>query len=301
MESRRRDDRTAALELLDRLLPVTGRSVRVAVSGAPGAGKSTLIEALGMHVVDGGSSIAVLAIDPTSRRSGGSILGDKTRMSELSRRHEAFVRPTPAGDALGGVAHRTREALLLCEAAGFDVVLVETVGIGQSETAVVDLVDTFVLLVAPGGGDELQGIKRGVMELADVVAVTKVDGDLRAPGERAAADVAAALRFVRPRLAAWAPVVTTVSSFERSGLAELWTNVLEHRTRLVETGELDRLRAEQAVTWFREELTGELLALVRARVGAARIDEIERQVRDTRTSPARAARALVERLDQPST
>jgi LAO/AO transport system kinase len=192
-ESTRPDHREEAVALLDELLPSTGGAIRVGISGAPGAGKSTFIEALGLHLVDHGHRLAVLAVDPSSRRSGGSILGDKTRMEMLSRRSEAFIRPSPSGGTLGGVARRTREALLLCEAAGHDVVLVETVGVGQSEVAVAGMVDVFVLLLAPGAGDDLQGVKRGIVELADVVVVNKADGDLAAAAERTAADSANAL------------------------------------------------------------------------------------------------------------
>jgi LAO/AO transport system kinase len=296
VESRRRDHRALALELLDRVLGATGSSVRVAITGTPGAGKSTLIEALGGRLCDAGSRVAVLAVDPTSRRSGGSILGDKTRMAELARRPEAFIRPSPAKDSLGGVARRTREALLLCEAAGLDVVVVETVGVGQSETAVADLVDTFVLLAAPGGGDELQGVKRGVMELADVVAVTKADGDLRAAAERSAADVTSALRFVRPRHPSWAPAVVTVSAIDGVGLDELWSAVLAHRAAIEAAGDLGALRADQAVLWFRDELTAQLLDLVRERAGGARIAAAEAAVRAGDTYPAPPAEGLVRDL-----
>src|ERR1700756_2338483 len=203
VEPARSDHREDAVALLDELLPATGDAIRVGISGAPGAGKSTFIEALGVHLVDAGHRVAVLAVDPSSTRSGGSILGDKTRMEELSRRPEAFIRPSPSGGTLGGVARRTREALLLCEAAGHDVVLVETVGVGQSEVAVAGMVDVFVLLLAPGAGDELQGVKRGIVELAGIVVVNKADGDLAAAAERTAADYANALHFLRSRTEGW--------------------------------------------------------------------------------------------------
>ena len=199
VESTRRDHRADAVALLDAILPATGTATRVGISGAPGAGKSTFIEALGLHLVDAGHRVAVLAVDPSSARSGGSILGDKTRMEQLSRRPEAFIRPSPSGGTLGGVARRTREALLVCEAAGFDVVLVETVGVGQSEVAVAGMVDLFVLLLAPGAGDELQGVKRGIVELADLIVVNKADGDLLDPARHTAADYAHALHLVRSR------------------------------------------------------------------------------------------------------
>src|SRR6478672_11136472 len=212
VESTRADHRAEAEALLAEVLPHVGNSVRVGISGAPGAGKSTFIEALGGYLVEQAHRVAVLAVDPSSTRSGGSILGDKTRMEQLTRSPLAFVRPSPTGGTLGGVARRTREALLLCEAAGFDVVLVETVGVGQSEVAVAGMVDCFMLLIAPAAGDELQGIKRGIMELADLVVVNKADGDLAAIAGITAADYANALHLVRPRIAAWVPRVLTCSA-----------------------------------------------------------------------------------------
>src|SRR5689334_4752463 len=216
VESTRADHRADAVALLDAILPATGASTRVGISGAPGAGKSTFIEALGMNLVDAGHRVAVLAVDPSSRRSGGSILGDKTRMEMLSRRSEAFIRPSPSGGTLGGVARRTREALLLCEAAGHDVVLVETVGVGQSEVAVAGMVDVFVLLLAPGAGDDLQGVKRGIVELADVVVVNKSDGDLADLARHTAGDYAHALHLVGPAQ------VLLASARESMGIVEVW-------------------------------------------------------------------------------
>jgi LAO/AO transport system kinase len=278
VESTRPDHRAEARALLQSVLASTGGAVRVGVSGPPGAGKSTLIEALGLRVVEAGTSLAVLAVDPSSRRTGGSILGDKTRMSELARHPDAFIRPTPSKGDLGGVARRTAEALLLCEAAGFDAVIVETVGIGQSEVAVADVVDTFVLLVSGGGGDELQGVKRGVMELADVVAVTKADGDLAGPARRAAADYRHALHLLPRRHPAWEPVVLETSAVTGAGLDELWSTVLRHRETLSADGSLARLRREQAVARFRKELADRAvealrvdLAGVEARVAAGEV------------------------------
>ncbi|MGK2928042.1 MAG: methylmalonyl Co-A mutase-associated GTPase MeaB, partial [Acidimicrobiales bacterium] len=218
VESTRRDHRQAAVELLEAVLPHAGGAVRLGVSGAPGVGKSTFIDAFGRHVLDTGTRLAVLAVDPSSGRSGGSILGDKTRMEELARRPEVFIRPSPAGRTLGGVARRTREAMLLCEAAGYDAVFVETVGVGQSETAVADMVDLFCLLVSPAGGDDLQGIKRGVMELAELAVVTKADGELAAAANRAAGDLRHALHLMRPVHTAWTPRVLLASAFEGTGL-----------------------------------------------------------------------------------
>lgn len=212
IESRRPDHQEQAERLLARLLPQTGRAIRLGITGTPGAGKSTFIEAFGRHLIAQGHKIAVLAVDPSSQRSGGSILGDKTRMQALAQAPEAFVRPSPAGGTLGGVARRTREAALACEAAGYGVIVIETVGVGQSETAVADMVDCFALLLAPGGGDELQGIKRGIIELADLVLVNKADGDLLPAAERARADHQAALHLLRPATHVWTPEVLTCSA-----------------------------------------------------------------------------------------
>ena len=212
VESTRADHRAAAEALLTQVLPHSGQAVRLGITGVPGGGKSTFIEAFGLFLISQGHRVAVLAVDPTSRRSKGSILGDKTRMEELSRAPEAFIRPSPAGRTLGGVARRTREAMLVCEAAGFDVVIVETVGVGQSETAVADMVDMFLLLLQPGSGDELQGFKRGIMELADLVVVNKADGELAPAAERAAAEYRGALQFLRPASKSWKPEVMKCSS-----------------------------------------------------------------------------------------
>ena len=295
VESTRPDHRADAVALLDAVLPHTGGSVRLGISGAPGVGKSTFIDAFGRHVIDAGTSLAVLAVDPSSNRSGGSILGDKTRMEELARRPEVFIRPSPAGRTLGGVARRTREAMLLCEAAGYGAVLVETVGVGQSETAVADMVDLFCLLAAPGAGDDLQGIKRGVMELAELVVVTKADGDLAPAANRAAADLRHAMHLLRPLHRSWTPVVLSTSAVEGSGLAEVWDAVLAHRRTLAEAGELDAHRADQQRRWLWSELREGLLE----RFVAERQDEIrsaELDVTAGRRLPTVAAEQL---LDHP--
>src|SRR3954469_22841568 len=257
-ESTRADHRAEAEALLAEVLPHVGGAVRVGISGAPGAGKSTFIEALGTHLIDrnvpgGDHRVAVLAVDPSSTRSGGSILGDKTRMEQLTRSRHAFVRPSPTGGTLGGVARRTREAMLLCEAAGFDVVLVETVGVGQSEVKVAAMVDLFLVLVAPGGGDELQGLKRGIMELADLVVVNKADGELAAVAAHTAADYAAALHLVRPRSQAWTPRVLTCSALTGTGIQEVWDAVVEFREAV--STELPALRAAQSREWMWSEVT----------------------------------------------
>src|ERR1700753_156091 len=238
VESTKAADRDKAESLLSRLLPKTGNSVRVGISGAPGAGKSTFIEAFGTYLTGTGHKVAVLAIDPSSRRSGGSILGDKTRMEKLARDPDAFIRPSPAGTTLGGVARRTREAMLLAEAARFDVVLVETVGVGQSETAVSEMVDLFVLLVSPGGGDDLQGIKRGVMELADLLLVTKADGDLVPAATRAAADYQGALHLIRPKYSGVYPEVMQVSALAGMGIAQCWETMQRLHGALESSGQL---------------------------------------------------------------
>ncbi|MGZ5931241.1 MAG: methylmalonyl Co-A mutase-associated GTPase MeaB [Rhizomicrobium sp.] len=250
VESTRPIDQDAAETLLTSVLPRTGRAIRIGISGAPGVGKSTFIEAFGQHLTGLGKRVAVFAIDPSSRRSGGSILGDKTRMEKLSRDPNAFIRPSPAGTTLGGVARRTRESMLIAEAAGFDVVLVETVGVGQSETAVADMTDLFVLLASPGGGDELQGIKRGVMELADVLIVTKADGDLLPAARRAAANYQMAFHLMRPKHIGLQPKVLSVSSLEGSGIATAWDEMAAIHAALSEDNRLARLRAEQARRWF---------------------------------------------------
>ncbi len=272
LESTRVDHRATGTAALDRLLPRTGGAVRCGLSGPPGVGKSTFVEVLGQLLTAAGQTVAVLAVDASSRRSGGSILGDKTRMPTLARDPRAFIRPSPASATLGGVARGTRDAVLACEAFGFDVVLVETVGVGQAEVAVADVVDTFVLLVAPAGGDELQGIKRGIMELADVVAVTKADGALVPAAGRALADHRVAVHLLRRRHAGWEPPVLACSAVTGEGIDEVWAAATAHHALLAGDGTLERRRAEQATTalWseVRDRLVTDLLdhpAVVAAR------------------------------------
>ena len=294
VESSRSDRRAQAASLLDALLPATGRAVRVGISGTPGAGKSTFIDELGTHLTAAGHRVAVLAVDPSSRRSGGSIMGDKTRMERLSRDPAAFIRPSPSGGTLGGVARRTREAALLCEAAGFDVVLVETVGVGQSETAVADMVDCFVLLAAPGGGDELQGIKRGIMELADVVVVNKADGDLLPAARRAAADYRHAVHLLRPKHPAWTVPVLLASAVEGTCVDAVWSAIERFEAHLREGDGLERLRAAQAVEWMWTEVRERLLDTFRHDEGVAkRLADVEGDVRAGRVSPTTAAHELL--------
>ena len=297
IESRKPAHQEQALRLLERLLPATGDAVRLGISGTPGAGKSTLIEALGAHVIEHGHKVAVLAVDPSSRRSGGSILGDKTRMQRLAQAPQAFIRPSPAGATLGGVTRRTREAALACEAAGFDVIVIETVGVGQSETAVADMVDGFVLVLAPGGGDELQGIKRGIIEQADLVVVNKADGELRAAAMRAGADYRAALQLLRPASAGWTPEVLTCSALEGAGVAELWQAVRLHRAALEASGELAAERQRQLLSWLAAGVQAGLLEALRADPATDRLlKELEQAVGAGRMLPPEAARALVARF-----
>lgn len=294
IESARDDHREQADALISALLPHTGDAIRLGISGTPGAGKSTFIEALGKEVIDAGKTIAVLAVDPSSQRSGGSILGDKTRMPALSASVSAFVRPSPAGATLGGVARRTREAAIACEAAGFDVVVLETVGVGQSETAVSGMVDCFLLLLAPGAGDELQGIKRGIVELADLVVVNKADGDLRAEAGRVAADYQAALDLLRPASAAWRPEVMTCSALQGDGVSDVWGAIRRHRTLLESSGVLEAKRREQRKSWLWDDVRAALLdRLRRDPETAAALSELERQVEAGDLLPSVAADQLV--------
>jgi LAO/AO transport system kinase len=294
IESAREDHRAAAQALLDRLLPDTGQAVRIGVSGSPGVGKSTFIEAFGLYLAGVGKRLAVLAVDPSSALSGGSILGDKTRMERLAREPGVFIRPSPAAGAIGGVARRTREAMLACEAAGFDVVLIETVGVGQSEAAVADLVDLFVLLVQPGGGDDLQGIKRGVMELADLVIVTKADGDLRGLARHTEADYRSALTLIRGRGEGPRPHVLSCSAVEERGMDEIWQAVETYRAALDKTGELARKRAAQATSWMWREIEEGVVAALRGDPGLAELSErLQREVAAGRKTPATAAAGIL--------
>jgi len=294
IQSTRPDHREEAERLVELLLPHTGGAVRIGISGPPGAGKSTFIERFGLDGIALGRRIAVLAVDPASKRSGGAILGDKTRMTELARSPAAFIRPSSAGDRRGGVARHTREAILLCEAAGFDAVLVETVGVGQAETAVAELVDIFVLILPPAAGDELQGIKRGVVELADLVLVNKADGELAAAAHRSAADYASAMRLLRPPLTEWQVPVRTVSALEGIGIGEVWDDVARFRTALEQSGAWSRRRAEQARVALWSEIGDSLLDHFRAAPTVARrLAAVEREVMAGARTPNAAARALL--------
>jgi len=290
VESNRRDHHEQAQALLQRLLPHTGGARRVGVTGVPGVGKSTFIDSLGTWLTERGRRVAVLAVDPSSALSGGSILGDKTRMERLAVAPAAFVRPSPSGGSLGGVARKTRETLLVCEAAGFDVVLVETVGVGQSETVVAGMVDFFLVLMLAGAGDELQGVKRGILELADLLAINKADGDNVLPAQRARRQYQSALELMRPPTPTWRPPVLTCSAKDDEGLDAIWAQVEAHRAALQATGEFDDHRRRQLVRWMWSLVEDRLTAEARANPQAP---QLERDLLSGRTTPTLAARAIL--------
>jgi LAO/AO transport system kinase len=299
IESKRADHRSAAAALTQTLLRATGKAVRVGITGSPGVGKSTLIDALGSTLTGRGHKVAVLAVDPSSRRTGGSILADKTRMARLTNNANAFIRPSPSSGTLGGVAAKTRETMLLCEAGGYDVVLVETVGVGQSEIAVADMTDFFLVLVLPGAGDELQALKKGVVELADMIAINKADGDNLARAKAAAAEYKAALHILTPASSNWSPPVITCSALDGAGIADLWSNILKHRERLTESGELARRRGEQQVKWMWTMLEERLFAPLRSdRAVKAELPKIEAEVSAGRLAPAAAVEKIAAILER---
>jgi LAO/AO transport system kinase len=297
VESRHEADRAAADTLLQAILPKTGHAIRIGISGTPGVGKSSFIERFGLYLTGQNKKVAVLAIDPSSTLSGGSILGDKTRMEQLGRDASAFIRPSPSGGSLGGVARRTREAMLLTEAAGFDVVLVETVGVGQSETTVAEMVDIFLLLLAPAGGDDLQGIKRGIMELADLVVINKADGELLPKARLAAADYRMALHLMRPRHADWQPQVQMVSALLNQGIDAVWTAIEEFRARLEQSGAFQAQRRHQAEGWLWRELQDGLLDWLKNDPAVAgELPKLQKAVGAGKATPHAAAKKILSLL-----
>jgi LAO/AO transport system kinase len=293
IESRRGDHEAAGREMVQALLPATGNAIRVGITGSPGVGKSTTIDVLGTFLIKRGHKIAVLAVDPSSAQSGGSILGDKTRMARLAASDRAYIRPSPASGTLGGVAAKTREAMLLCEAAGFDVVLVETVGIGQSETVVCDMTDFFLALMLPGAGDELQGIKKGLVELADMIAVNKADGDNIKRADLAAAEYRGALHILSPRSEHWHPPVLTYSALTGMGIAELWQNVVDHRSAMNASGDFAARRRQQQVKWMWSMLEQRMMARLRADPAIrAKVKKTEAEVAEGRITPSLAAEQI---------
>lgn len=300
VESTRPDHRDGAQRLLMELMPDAGSAVHVGITGVPGVGKSTTIEALGMYLIEQGHRVAVLAVDPSSTRTGGSILGDKTRMARLAVHPDAYIRPSPTSGTLGGVAKATRETIVLLEAAGYDVVLVETVGVGQSEVTVANMVDTFVFLTLARTGDQLQGIKKGVLELADVVVVNKADGAHATEAKAAARELAGAIRLLYPRDTLWRPPVLTMSAIENTGLAELWQTILEHRRVLTGAGEFEARRRTQQVEWMWSMVRDAVLDRVTS--NAAVRDhraEVERRVREGDLTPALGAQRILDLVDPP--
>ncbi|MDE2362318.1 MAG: methylmalonyl Co-A mutase-associated GTPase MeaB [Hyphomicrobiales bacterium] len=293
IESRRSDHRAQAADLLQRLLPHTGAAFRIGVTGVPGVGKSTTIDTLGSNLTAAGHRVAVLAVDPSSSRTGGSILGDKTRMARLATDRNAFIRPSPSSGTLGGVAARTRETMLVCEAAGYDVVLVETVGIGQSETVVADMTDFFLVLMLPGAGDELQGIKKGVLEIADMIAVNKSDGANRTRAEAAAAEYLAALHILQPSSSVWKPPVVLVSGLANEGLDDLWSRIEDHRRKTTKAGEFDARRRAQQVKWMWSMLEERLLSRLRADPAVRkRLPALENAVAEGELAPTLAVEEI---------
>lgn len=293
VESTRSDHQVRAQQMLTALLPHTGRAMRIGITGVPGAGKSTFIEAFGNYLLDAGKRLAVLAVDPSSSVSGGSILGDKTRMESLCQREEAFIRPSPTAGSLGGVTNRTREAMLLCEAAGFDVIIVETVGVGQSETAVAGMVDVFVLLQLPNAGDDLQAIKKGIVELADLIVFNKADIDERAAGF-ARNQMQAALTMLRATSPNWRPPVLTVSALHKRGIAEFWAEIERYRTTLSASGEFDEKRRKQAVAWMWSLIDSGLRQSFHQHPAVrANLAELSQAVAAGSTTPGAAAQRLL--------
>jgi len=286
-----------AHELVTHLLPHSGASVRIGISGVPGVGKSTFVEALGLHLMTKGHRVAVLAVDPSSQISGGSIMGDKVRMEHLARNPASFIRPSPSAGSLGGVARKTRESMLLCEAAGYDVVLIETVGVGQSEVAVAEMVDVFLVLMLPNAGDEIQGIKKGIVEMADLLVINKADGAYRTAAQQAQRSLQNALHFIRSRRKGWTTPVLTCSALESEGIEDVWEMVQQHRNFLQEANLLDDLRADQMEAWFFSSLREEIMTrFYQDPKISAQLKTSLAEIRRNRRSPHQAAEALAQRF-----
>jgi LAO/AO transport system kinase len=294
IESNLTTDRILAKKILANVLPASGKSIRVGVTGVPGVGKSTFVEAFGKHLTSLGKKVGVLTVDPSSKSSGGSLLGDKTRMERLSRDPDAYIRSSPNGNMLGGVTDRTREAIILCEAAGYEIILVETVGVGQSETMVRGMTDFFVLLMLAGAGDELQGIKKGIMEMADVVVINKVDGINKTLGEQAVTTYTNALHFSRIPASGWFPKVTTASSIEGTGMTELWNMLLNYRDITEKSGYFAKNRQAQHIEWLHETIKRLLEEQFYSNTDIIRsLPEVEKQVRELRELPTSSAEHLL--------
>lgn len=295
VESTKREHRALSQAVLQELLPATGQAIRLGITGVPGVGKSTTIDQFGINLIAAGKKVAVLAVDPTSKRTGGSILGDKTRMMRLAQSPGAFIRPSPTSGTLGGVARKTRETMAMVEAAGFDVVIVETVGVGQSETTVADMVDFFLVLLLAGGGDDLQGIKKGIIEIADMIAINKADGDNVKRAEAAAAEYRSALTILTPHTATWKPPVVTISGRTNIGLDTLWSKIEEHHSKTTASGEFIARRRVQALSWMHDMLEDRLMDALRSnsRVASA-LPELEADVREGRLLPTLAADRVLE-------
>ena len=286
-------------EVVERLLPYTGNTVRLGITGVPGVGKSTFIESLGTYLVESGHHVAVLAVDPSSKRSGGSILADKTRMEKLSAMEQAFIRPSPSGGTLGGVARKTRETMLVCEAADYDVTIVETVGVGQSETSVSSMVDFFLVLMITGAGDQLQGIKKGVLELADAVSINKADGDNVVRADKARVEFETALHYLAPATPTWTPPVLTCSATEMTGIEKIWETVLDHREALTASGEIEAKRRQQALEWMWSLVEEGLKERLHKDPAVQRLlPKLTREVEEGTTAPTIAAVRLLFSLDK---
>jgi LAO/AO transport system kinase len=299
IESQRKEDQENAKQLIEKILPFTGNSIRIGITGAPGVGKSTFIETFGKHLTDSGKKIAVLAIDPSSSKSKGSILGDKTRMENLSRNPNAFIRPTPAGDILGGVANNTRETILLCEAAGFDVIIVETVGVGQSEVTVRSMVDFFLLLMLAGAGDELQGIKKGIMEMADAIVITKADHENISQAQKAKSEYQNALHLFEPAPSGWTPKVITSSAIANIGIDEVWAMIGSYKEKTQMNGYLNKNRGEQDVEWFHAQLSWHFNnRIIEKLISLEKIKAIEKKIKQKLTSPVYSCEEIVSEMEK---